>query len=221
MTINVKMIADAINELLFNWARAGLILDSRTHKGYRRSNGEVEITWGDDGFILTDNNFSTLSEYCALLESRQYSMLLQDGSIFQISFTIKRDRIVKHRLCWYPCPVALSAEVSDADEIISIILGLMASGAIDNFLSKTPLRFDFSPDDAAEHHPVTHLHLMHEDCRIPVKSPLCLKQFMTFIVENFYKDIQEFDVLYKAAKSWPGGDTLTAGQRGRFHLNIL
>ncbi|WP_448125761.1 DUF2290 domain-containing protein [Pseudomonas veronii] len=219
MPIQSEELITAINQLIFEWQKTGLIIDSRNHQAYQKSNGLVEVTWGNDGYVLKENDFSTLSEYCSLVESRQYSMLLADGSFFQISYGLRRREIVRHRLCWYPSPVKFSEELMDSGGIIDEVLERMAKGDTSFFQSRSPLRFDYSPDDASEMHPEVHLHIGHEDCRIPVKSALSLRSFMVFVVENFYADISAGSRLHRDALNWFCGDKLTHDQRQRVHIN--
>lgn len=208
-----------INQLIFEWQQCGLVLDSRNHHAFQRANGIVEVTWGNDGYVLKDNDFASLSEYCSLIESRQYSMLLSDGAMIQISYKLDRREIVGHRLCWYPSPIEVDENI-DGYSLVDYVLERMASGDTQFFRSRSPLRFDFAPGQAKEEHPETHLHLGHEDCRIPVKSSLSIRTFMTFIVENFYPDIKRNPALHATAGHWFCADALTVGQRLRHHLAI-
>ena len=210
-----------INDLVFEWQKCGLVYDSRNHKGYSKSENVTEITWGNDGFILKDQEFSTISEYCALIENKQYSMLLTDGSFFQISYSLKRNKIVKHRLCWYPSPIKISTEDLQDSDISDLVLDKMGSLDLNEFKNRSPIRFDYAPAQKSEEHAEVHLHINEESCRIPVKSPLCLRKFIYFIINNFYEDIKEFESLYKKANTWDVKDTLTNGQKSGLHLNIF
>jgi hypothetical protein len=210
-----------INDLIFEWQKCGLVYDSRNHKGYVKSKGVTEVTWGNDGFILKDQEFSTISEYCALIENKQYSILLNDGSFFQISYSLKRNKIIKHRLCWYPSPIRISTEDLQNSNISDLILDKMDSLDLNEFKNRSPIRFDYAPDQKSEEHAEVHLHINEESCRIPVKSPLCLRKFICFIINNFYEDIKKLESLYKTANTWSGIDTLTAGQKAELHINIF
>lgn len=221
MAITPQRLIKNINDLIYEWQKSGLIFASRKHQAFRKSNGVVEVTWGNDGYILKDQPFSTIAEYCALIENKQYSMLLNDGSFFQISYSFKRGDVIKHRLCWYPAPIQVSADELEYEDISDLVLSRMSEFNIEGFKSKSPVRFDFAPEQKSEEHPEVHLHLSEENCRIPVRSPLCLRKFMFFIVDNFYDDIKGKESLYTTASSWEGKDTLTEGQKANHHLNIF
>ncbi|EKN4706232.1 DUF2290 domain-containing protein [Yersinia ruckeri] len=221
MEIRDNQLVEAINDLIFRWQRKGLVQDARTHSVYRKSGGLKEITWGNDGFVLKDEEFSTFSEYCNLVENRQFSMLLNDGSFFQISYSLERSLIVKHRLCWYPCPISVDAAELMEREISDIILDRMQDVDLSSIRCRSPLRFDYAPLQAAENHAHVHLHLSEENCRIPVKSPLCLRQFMTFIVTHFFEILSKDKSLYLETETWDGLDTLTDKEKKSLHINIF
>lgn len=221
MNIRPQVLATAIDDLIFAWQKHELVLDSRKHKIYRKGNGINEVTWGNDGYILKDEKFCSLSEYAALLENRQYSMLLSDGSLFQFSFSFSRELIVKHRLCWYPAPIAISPQELETSDIQELILNNMKDANLENFLSRSPIRFDYSESDGSDDHPEVHLHVSVESCRIPVRTPLCLNKFLMFVVENFYPELPRDSPLTRQAKTWAGKDTLTASQKAKMHINIF
>lgn len=220
MKISSKVLLSSINKMIFEWQKCGLVLSSRNHRAFPKADGTHEVTWGNDGFILKNESFASLEEYCALVENRQYSMLLMDGSFFQLSFTLKRDRIIKHRLCWYPSPLVFENFVAESVDLISVILDTIDGGDIGKFKLRSPVRFDYSPTDARIDHPAVHLHICNESCRIPVKTPLCLRKFMQFIVENFYEEILPNSALHKDTKTWRGKDLLTEEQKTKFHLHL-
>lgn len=219
-TMQPEYLIGSINRLVFEWQKRGLAIDSRNHHAYQRANGISEVTWGNDGYVLKDNAFSSLSEYCSLIENQQYSMLLSDGAFFQISYQIHRQEVVSHRLCWYPSPIELP-EYFEREEIVEIVLNKMSSGDLDDFKSRSPLRFDYAPSQAAEDHPHTHFHIGHEDCRIPVKSALSLRSFISFIANNFYPDLAVNPKMHDEVANWFCDDNLTQLQKERFHINII
>lgn len=221
MNITPQNLVSSINETIFLWQNAGLVLNSRTHKQYTKSNGITEITWGHDGYVLKKESFSSIAEYISLLENDQYSMLLSDGSLFQFSFNLKRNKIVKHRLCWYPAPVEISVIENGPDSISEAILDNMKNGEFEKLLSRGPIRFDYDEEASEELHPETHMHICVESCRIPVRTPLCINKFIKFIVENFYPQISNDSRLVTENKTWKSRDTLTENQKKRMHFNIL
>jgi hypothetical protein len=53
-------------------------------------------------FRVTDNIQGSLDEYLDILRSQQFSAVLNDGGILQISYRYKRDKLIGHPLCFYP-----------------------------------------------------------------------------------------------------------------------
>lgn len=221
MKISAGNLVKGINDFIFEWQKSGLVADSRMHDTYRRAGGVIDVTWGNDGYVLKDDKFASLHEYLNLIENRQYSMLLSEGDMFQFSFSLERGLVVKHRLCWYPCPVKVSREEIETSSLVDAILERMGSGTFDDLYCRTPIRFDFDSKQSSENHPAVHLHMNSEDCRIPVKTPLCLRSFIDFVLENFYSSIEGIGSLNKNAVTWPSVDLLTPGQKARLHINTF
>lgn len=94
---------------------------------------------------------------------------------------------------------------------------------LNHFYHRSPIRFDFDimPSDKKDMHPDVHLHISMENCRIPVEGPLCIREFMKFIVENFYPDIPVDGSLVNGLPSWNCNDMLTNFHKSKLHFNIL
>src|SRR5579863_5171103 len=81
---------------------------------------EVLVTWpkvGDSQTTLTDNMFATIQEYRHLILNRQYTCVLVDGALLQMSFAFRNTRIARSRLAYYPCPVAFESQTWDPAEV--------------------------------------------------------------------------------------------------------
>ncbi|MFW1922375.1 DUF2290 domain-containing protein [Acinetobacter geminorum] len=239
MSIKPDAMAKNINKLCFEWEKAGLVLASNSTVVKQNGEGRSLITWKEDGGPLKNNDFSTLSEYLTLLKHSQYTMVLYDGSILQISYKMKKNEIIGHRLCWYPSPLNLE-NVQDIEEIIFKVHESLSTNSslleeyltnpdpqtqimLNSFYHRSPIRFDYDnmPDDRKDKHPDVHLHISVEECRIPVKGPLCLRTFMAFIVENFYPHLPLEGSLVNDLPSWFSSNMLTVYHRNKFHLYSL
>ncbi|MCH7336185.1 DUF2290 domain-containing protein [Acinetobacter sp. NIPH 2699] len=238
-SIRPDAMAAHINKLCYEWEKAGLALASNNTVVKQNGEGRSLITWKEEGAALKQNEFSTLSEYLTLLKCSQYTMVLYDGSILQISYKIKRNEIIGHRLGWFPSPINL-VNVQDIDEIVFKIHESLNTNSslleeyltdpepsypinLDSFYQRSSIRFDYDmmPSDRKDKHPDVHLHISIEDCRIPVKGPLCLRKFMAFIVENFYPHLPLEGSLVNDLPSWFSQDMLTQYHRNKFHLFAL
>lgn len=239
MAMKPAMMVDHINKLCFEWDNAGLSLDSNRSCIRTLGGGKLLVSWDSDNFVLKDNEFSSLSEYLTLLLCSQYTLVLFDGSMVQISYTIQRDEIVGHRLCWYPSPIEISG-VNEVDDIIYLTQLILKEGSdsLEEYITnpnnvypvnvrgvhnRSPLRFDFSlmPDKQKDAHPDVHLHISAEECRIPVKTPLCIRMFMKFLVENFYSNLPQGGTLVNKLPSWEGNDMLTQYHKNKMHFSYL
>lgn len=136
-------------------------------------------------FSLKDNSYKEL--YSELIRNRDYNLKFIDGSLVQMlyEFDKKGKHIIGHILSFYPNlsedylnDALLINEDDDPDNQISKILNKQ--------IIPFPLRFDYS-QVVREKHPASHLTLgNYTNCRIPVSRPISPKQFILFILHNFY-----------------------------------
>ena len=132
------------------------------------------------------------------MEKKIYNIKMIDGALLTLLYRFSNDRIVAHRLSYFPAPDLIAfqnePELYAEDELYVNIL--------DRRIVTVPIRFDFDDDDAVRcplEHPTSHLTLgQYKNCRIPVSSALTPYQFISFIITNFYhsanskSDLQEF-----------------------------
>ncbi|EAA9319090.1 DUF2290 domain-containing protein [Salmonella enterica] len=237
MIIRPEVMVGHLNKLCFEWDKAGLTLGSNRSCVRQMKGGKVLISWDSENIVFKDNEFSSLAEYITLLSCSQYTLVLFDGSLLQLSYTLDRNEVIGHRLCWYPSPIDVSG-IEDIDDIIMRLQTLLVESCdvleehitnpnasypinLKGIFNRSPLRFDFSvmPDEQKDAHPDVHLHISHEDCRIPVKTPLCIRMFMRFIVENFYSNIPVEGVLVNGLPTWDNNEMLTQHHKGKIHFN--
>lgn len=150
------------------------------------------------------------AEYIAILRAGDFSVLLMDGGIIQISVHFKGKNVIRHRLVYIPCPVQFSREeLVDFDEGIipldDFIDNLDELELRERLRVRSPLRFEYDPDQQAPLHPSSHLHLGKSACRIPVSGPVSIWHFMRFVFFNFYRqDLESLSLLTAARpKSLP------------------
>ena len=123
--------------------------------------------------------------YSELLDKRSFNVKLIDGGLLQLSYLFEDNSLVKHRLAYYPSPSLRpfqdDPELYMREEIYIDI--------VSRRLIPFPLRFDYDTQAAKDViHPSCHLTLGDiEGCRIPVGCPLTPRQFIEFVVRNFYQ----------------------------------
>lgn len=165
------------------------------------------------------------SEYLAALRVGDFSILLSDGGIVQISIDLSAKEIVGHRLVYLPCPIQfdpseIRLETGEIYPLADFIVDLNEDEFRDRLRVRAPMRFEYDPTQAGEDHPASHLHLGRSDCRIPVSCPLSLDTFLRFVFKRFYR--KEFN-MWDEIKNIPHrrlNVTLTDVEKGELNIQL-
>jgi hypothetical protein len=126
---------------------------------------------GLDLEFTIQKDFTQLIEYRRFVADSMYLVMLNDGALIQASYTYYRDKLLKHRLGFYPCPVDVSRMDLVTEDPLTLIDRVLIGGPSTMFL-RSPLRFDYSREDARAEHPAVHLTLNWAHCRIASSAPL-------------------------------------------------
>jgi hypothetical protein len=165
----------------------------------------------------TDFGFASIGEYTQQLLTNAYTVVLFDGSILQVSIDIKHNKIIGHRFSFFPCPFDLQPD--DLVELpILDVISLYEESGRDRLRLRSPLRFEFDPNNTTENHPICHVHLLWAHCRCSVVAPLSLGHFIKFIFSNFYPRIWN---THSFLREWPttmGTRTISVDQESILHL---
>lgn len=178
------------------------------------------VTWKAGQFILTAQVFGTIEEYRQLLSERQFSFVLDDGALFQMSYTFRNDRLVAHRLAYHPCPFPISLDDSDQG-LLDLVNEQIATAPVAGMRQQSVFRFDYDIEAAAVGHSASHLHISRDRCRIPVHAPLSIAEFLRFIFAHFYYDRMH---LLRFCEEWARhrlNRCLSPEDRGHLHLFAL
>lgn len=158
-------------------------------------NGCNRVTWVRPPNVAAFNRETDVkySEYMGALRSGDFSILMHDGGIIQVSIDFNGGQIDGHRLVYLPCPLLVGLdeirlETGELYPLADFIDDLNEDEFRDRLRIRTPLRFEFDPQNAGANHPASHLHLGRADSRIAVSCPLHLDTFMRFIFKRFYPD---------------------------------
>lgn len=190
---------------------------------YRQSvtRGPNIITWHVPQPVprFLESRQYNLSGYLAWVEMGQYSALLFDGSLLQITYEYAAGQLLRHRLAYVPCPFAIDPELLQRDPL-SDVLDIYASGNPGDMNLNSIIRFDFDPDRSARNHPAAHMSLNSAECRIACSGPLRLGHFVDFVFRHFYPVLWSshpfFDGMARA--DW-GGRTVTDEEARRMHMH--
>ena len=151
------------------------------------------VTWDrklvSSEFIVEHKNESTRT-YIHWLATSNYSAVLHDGSLLQVTYFFEKNKLVRHRLSYVPCPLPYDFRSIQLDTTLDeyILEGLQTNSHI---LMKSQIRFDFDAKMASPSHPESHLSINSINCRIACASPLRVGRFVKFIFKNFYPEIYD------------------------------
>lgn len=182
-----KLIPQAINQI------TGVLLEKSIvdeFNNLRTSNvhGTTQISFENDSEIsFSMKNYDYQDIYSWLLREKCFNYKLLDGALIQMSYTCTKDKILKHRLAFFPCPnledYSQDPESYEQDHLYAEFFNRRTV--------PTPVRFDFSANEEefkALEHPKSHLTLgQYTECRIPVCSPIDPHSFIDFILRYFYR----------------------------------
>lgn len=148
---------------------------------------QISIT-NNNGFSFILKDISYNETYDLLISEKLYNFKLLDGAIIQITYKFEKNRLLYHRLGFFPSPYL--EEYQNNPEIY--LLDEIYADIIKKGIVPFPLRFDYDCSDEKHivvEHPKSHLTLgQYEHCRIPVSSPITPYSFLNFILRNFYNN---------------------------------
>lgn len=179
-----------INDFGYQLLSKEFALDARFHTYEVLSRTRSAIMWRreDPSASLMIASPPKIADYLALIEGKEYSYLLGDGSIIQIAYTFEDGAIYGHRLLYYPCPFILDKELLQSPDVTlsDLIREIHMSDLASEVILKSPVRFDYAPSDAGVDHPASHATFNEASCRIPVRAPMRFDSFIGFVLSNFY-----------------------------------
>ena len=153
-----------------------------------------------------------------LTDTRSYNAKFIDGGLLQLQYLFEGDRLVRHRLAFFPSPSLRPFQEYPEEYLRDELYLEIVSRQIVPF----PLRFDFDMKAAQDvAHPACHLTLGDvKGCRIPVSAPLTPRWFLEFVLRNFYNTI-----IHDLADGLPSHrlhfeQTITPGERQLIHVIV-
>ncbi len=217
MSARIKI---ALDGLVAELIRVG-ICDDQNFSAIRTFGKQLEVTFaGAEHVSLALKDIEYLEVYRELAEKRSYNMKLVDGALLQLMYRLEGDRLLQHRLVFYPSP-CLRPFPDDPD---AYMRDEWFIEVIERRIVPFPIRFDF--DDREDIHvdvvhPKSHLTLGDaKGCRIPVSAPLTPRRFVEFVLRNFYQT-DERDFVSDLPRHDFGFDrTITMRESGLMHMVV-
>jgi hypothetical protein len=178
--------ARKVTATLLKFQEDGVTSNVLPHFVRSMGNNMVRVSWAGAGTVdpLAAVPSGSMAEYVHALRNQQFSAVLGDGAILQVSFDFARDELVAHRLLYCPSPFEFTEEELGEFGHEQLISACTAEELLSRVRTRPYLRFDYANESSGE--PSSHCHTALEDCRIPVCSPLSFSQFIEFVFENFY-----------------------------------
>lgn len=179
------------------------------------------MTWSSnriEGKFLNERIEPSVETYLDWLKNGEYSVLLRDGALIQITYDLEGKRPVGHRLAYIPCPFKLDWGLFDERIAIGDFIEIHAEVG-SPVLMRSGIRFDYDPNSPADH-PATHLTFNSVDCRIACAGPLRIGRFFKFVFQNFYAlDYKRHSYLSKLPQDDWFPYTITKDDQKLMHLN--
>lgn len=181
----------------------------------------TRVTWRSPmpaGKFVDFVDYPTIRTYRRWAESGEYSALLPDAALLQLTYDVAHGEIAAHRLAYVPCPYRVDQDYL-LTEAIGDVLDLHTSEPHDAITMQSAIRLDFDPDSAADGHPTSHLTLNVSTCRIACEAPMAAEDFVRFVFRNFYRaqysaNVDFFDTLPRSERN----STVTEDERYEPHV---
>jgi hypothetical protein len=195
----------------------GFLLETRAPVT-RRIGREIEISVGNtlplEGDIICEENSTT--HYLECVRQDRLSWLLFDGSIVQVSYRLRGEVVTFHRYCYIPAPFNIDLRTNLGPDLSEWIEGVSSADPF-NTARRSSLRFEFDPATQRDRHAAAHLHLNSPQCRIPMRGPLSVREFMSFLVRFLYPNAFAPGLIGEATFEYDS--TITDLEERSFHLN--
>jgi hypothetical protein len=187
----------------------------------KRTVGDIDLlTWaGAPQSGIISRGFASIPEYISVVSKRNFNLVLKDGGAIQFGYAFKNLKVIKQRICYFPCPAKITDEdiegIPNGDDFVALLTLLlelemqemMEHLRVDRlsempvrFYNRSPIRFDFDPDRKTVLHSASHFHVNESSCRLPVFGPISIGHFVRFVFKSFYPDWWSE---YEELRKWP------------------
>lgn len=172
------------------------------------------------GIIASDG--MTIEEYLSIIEDGRYSAVLHDYSIVIIECTFTKGQITRHRYFYIPSPLQESVTSGRPEDcpIGDFFRQINTEDLLSKTISQGFIRFDYTKDPVQSeiHHPLSHVTISSPNCRIALRAPISIAEFITFIFDNFYPEKDKAWLEYQPFLACQSEDTIRNHETMRMHL---
>lgn len=187
MNKNVERINVQIRNTLERMTNLGYALYYNLPKIDQKKDSD-RITWNNHNGErkVSSKHFLNVDQYLKIVSDNAYWVLLNDYSIIRCAFVFKDNKLESENLLWWPCPVKIDSNMVDEFGLVETVECLLQADSSESILMRSPIRIDFDIQNDKETHPMAHMHLQNENCRINTNYPICFNRFVNYIVKCFY-----------------------------------
>lgn len=190
--MNAKQITQVIASTCRDLDSLGLLFASNS-PCVTESKGSEFVSWPSKGAgSARANEFGTLEQYLDWIRQGEFTCLLFDYSLIQVSFECMGNAVVGHNLLYWPCPLSFQTDVEMLSDLCDgfelCIESPRRARDVVTLTMRTPMRFDFDPQRESELHPLIHLHTQFDETRISVQGAMCFPSFIKKVFRTFYVD---------------------------------
>jgi len=219
--MNPRSAVSVLNDFLYRTYGEELFAHVNTHV-VRDVGPEKAVIQPDTNIGIIASDGITLKEYLSLIDSGRYSAIFYDYSLVILECTFLKGEISRHRYFYIPCPLKDSLTRGRPPELAigDYFEQLDANEVMDGIVSQGFIRFDYTTDPAPSemHHPLSHVTLASPECRIALRAPISIAEFLTFVFDNFYPDRAKTWLEFQPFLACPSEDTIRVDETIRMHM---
>ncbi|WP_082242165.1 DUF2290 domain-containing protein [Cereibacter sphaeroides] len=191
--MSATLFARNLDEFCARCLAAGIALNISSHVVQRIGKNRFSVKWAASHRRQFRRVIDLdLAEYLDCIRCNDFSLLLSDGGLIQVSSVFDADEVAESRFYYIPCPIRFEKSELEIDDQIypleDFINELDTQEIRDRMCIRAPFRFELDPANESDGHPLNHVHIGSSSSRIPVALSMCWDAFSRFIFKNFYPE---------------------------------
>ena len=228
MNVFARHLLDEYNALLSSLADQELLIDANPldigeFDFQDKDSGErlrkTSASWsGASGLAYLMDDHASIRQYSEIVKRRDFNFCLYDGSLIQLHYEFTKEGVIKHRLCFVPCPFTYPTEEQAGLGLAEIPELMSESEMRDEIRLRSPIRFDFDAKFCDDKHAHSHVTLNNSSCRIPAYGPVSLGHFVRFVFRYFYEEVFDNSIWWRDIAPRIYIKTLASPYPHEFHL---
>jgi hypothetical protein len=186
----------------------------------------IRVSWprpaSRAAFVL-DRRHETVEQYLHWVNHGDYSAVLPDASLLQLTYHVQDGELAGHRLVYVPCPVRIDEKLLRCGEPVADVVEAYLDRESSSIGLRSVIRFDFDPVASGARHPAAHFTVNGPNCRVPCIAPMHPYRFIEFVFRHFYPELRRTQEVWfdNASKRSLGERCLAADDRAGLHMAWL